>query len=86
MQLPDLHGTRYNVLRYLARGGMGCVWLAEDTVLKRRVALKVLDLAAPADDLDVRLLQEARILAGLEHPGSLCMTPVPWRTAAPSIA
>jgi serine/threonine-protein kinase len=31
--------------------------------------LKVLDLAAPADDLDVRLLREARILAGLEHPG-----------------
>jgi serine/threonine protein kinase len=49
------------------------VWLAEDTVLKRRVALKVLDLAAPADDLDVRLLREARILAVLEHPG---MVPV----------
>ena len=52
---------------------MGSVWLTEDTVLKRRVALKVLDLAAPADDLDVRLLREARILAGLEHPG---MVPV----------
>jgi eukaryotic-like serine/threonine-protein kinase len=73
MQLPDLSGTRYNLLRYLACGGMGSVWLAEDTVLKRRVALKVLDLAAPADDLDVRLLREARILAGLEHPG---MVPV----------
>lgn len=73
MQLPDLSGTRYNLLRYVACGGMGSVWLAEDTVLKRRVALKVLDLAAPADDLDVRLLREARILAGLEHPG---MVPV----------
>jgi len=69
MQLPDLSGTRYTLLRYVACGGMGSVWLAEDTVLKRRVALKVLDLAAPADDLDVRLLREARILAGLEHPG-----------------
>jgi eukaryotic-like serine/threonine-protein kinase len=69
MQLPDLSGTRYNLLRYVACGGMGSVWLAEDTVLKRRVALKVIDLAAPADDLDVRLLREARILAGLEHPG-----------------
>jgi eukaryotic-like serine/threonine-protein kinase len=69
MRLPDLNGTRYHVLGYLARGGMGSVWLAEDTVLERRVALKVLDLAAPADDLEVRLLQEARILAGLEHPG-----------------
>jgi len=72
MQLPDLSGTRYNLLRYVACGGMGSVWLAEDTVLKRRVALKVLDLAA-ADDLDMRLLREARILAGLEHPG---MVPV----------
>lgn len=73
MQLPDLSGTRYQVLRYLARGGMGSVWLAEDTVLKRRVALKVLDLAAPAadlaDNLEARLLQEALVLAGLEHPG-----------------
>jgi eukaryotic-like serine/threonine-protein kinase len=69
MQLPDLSGTRYNLLRYVAGGGMGSVWLAEDTVLKRRVALKVLDFAAPADDLDVRLLREARTLAVLEHPG-----------------
>jgi eukaryotic-like serine/threonine-protein kinase len=68
MQLPDLSGTRYNLVRYVACGGMGSVWLAEDTVLKRPVALKVLDLAAPADDLDVRLLREARILAGLQHP------------------
>jgi eukaryotic-like serine/threonine-protein kinase len=73
MQLPDLSGTRYNLLRYVACGGMGSVWLAEDTVLKRRVVLKVIDLAPPADDLDVRLLREARILAGLEHPG---MVPV----------
>jgi serine/threonine protein kinase len=48
---------------------MGSVWLAEDTVLKRRAALKVLDLEVPADDFDVRLLREARILAALEHPG-----------------
>lgn len=69
MQVPDLSGLRYSVVRYVARGGMGTVWLAQDTVLKRRVALKVLDLVAPADDLATRLLEEARILAGLEHPG-----------------
>ena len=69
MQRPDLSGTRYNLVRYVACGGMGSVWLAEDTVLKRRVALKVLHLAAATDDLDVRLFREARILAGLEHPG-----------------
>ena len=101
MQLPDLSGTRYNLLRYVACGGMGSVWLAEDGVLKRRVALKVLDLAAPADDLDVRLLREARILAGLEHPGIVpvhdagtladgrafyCMKYVEGRTLAQHIA
>ena len=69
MQMPDLEGTRYRIVRHLARGGMGSVWLSEDTVLERRVALKVLDLVAPTDGLPVRLLQEARILAGLEHPG-----------------
>ena len=69
MQEPDLTGTRYRLVRYVARGGMGSVWQVEDTVLQRQVALKVLDLVAPADDLAVRLLQEARILAGLEHPG-----------------
>ena len=69
MQAPDLAGTRYQFVRYLARGGMGSVWLAEDTVLQRHVALKVLDIAAPAGDLAQRLLQEARVLARLEHPG-----------------
>ena len=69
MQVPDLDGTRYCAVRHLARGGMGSVWLVDDTVLNRRVALKVLDLVPPADDLGARLLQEARILAGLEHPG-----------------
>jgi serine/threonine protein kinase len=48
---------------------MASVWLVEDAVLQRRVALKVLYLAAPPDDLAARLLQEGRILARLEHPG-----------------
>lgn len=69
MQEPDLAGTRYGLLRYLARGGMGSVWLVEDTALQRRVALKVLDLVPPTEDFAERLLQEARILGGLEHPG-----------------
>jgi serine/threonine protein kinase len=69
MQQPDLTGTRYKIIQYLARGGMGSVWLAEDEVLGRRVALKVLDLVAPAEDMPARLLQEAQVLARLEHPG-----------------
>jgi eukaryotic-like serine/threonine-protein kinase len=69
LKTPDLTGTRYRLVRYLARGGMGSVWLVEDALLQRRLALKVLDLAASGGDLAERLLQEARILARLEHPG-----------------
>jgi eukaryotic-like serine/threonine-protein kinase len=69
IRAPDLTGTRYRLVRYIARGGMGSVWLVEDTLLQRRLALKVLDLADSGDGLAARLLQEGRILACLEHPG-----------------
>lgn len=64
---PDLTGTRYKFIGEIARGGMGVVWEAEDTELSRRVALKVLPVwDSQSTEL---LLREARILAGLEHPG-----------------
>jgi len=69
LQWPDLSNTRYRALRYLARGGMGMIWLAEDTILNRQVALKVLDPADNSGELASRLLREARVLARLEHPG-----------------
>jgi serine/threonine protein kinase len=48
---------------------MGVVWLAEDTVLQRRVALKILALENSSPELAPRLLREAVVLARLEHPG-----------------
>ena len=69
LQWPDLSNTRYRALRYLARGGMGTIWLAEDTILNRQVALKVLDPADNSGELASRRLREARVLARLEHPG-----------------
>jgi len=59
----------YRVLALLGRGGMGEVYLAEDTKLQRRVALKVLS----AETVDptksrARLAREAHILASLSHP------------------
>src|SRR5690242_17619500 len=68
MQVPDLTGTRYRPIRFLDSGGMAEIWLAEDTVLQRHVALKVLD-ANDSAELASRLLREAHILAALEHPG-----------------
>jgi eukaryotic-like serine/threonine-protein kinase len=66
---PDLSGTRYELVRELARGGMGVVYEARDRELDRAVALKV--LAGPESDADAiaRLRREAVIIAGLEHPG-----------------
>jgi eukaryotic-like serine/threonine-protein kinase len=67
MTEPDLGGTRYRLLGVAGRGGMGTVYEVEDTVLRRLVALKVLDLAG--DGLERRLAREAEVLARLEHPG-----------------
>lgn len=69
VQLPDLSGTRYRAVKFLGRGGMGSVWLAEDSVLQRNVALKVLAPENSSTDLAARLLREAEVLARLEHPG-----------------
>lgn len=70
--LPDVSGTRYRLIERIGSGGMGVVYLAEDSVLERRVALKILnlpDLMDGAGALSERLLREAKILARLEHPG-----------------
>jgi serine/threonine-protein kinase len=69
MQTPDLSGTRYRALSFLGHGGMGSVWLAEDSILQRPVALKVLAAENSAADLAARLMREAIVLARLEHPG-----------------
>jgi eukaryotic-like serine/threonine-protein kinase len=66
---PELSGTPYRLLDRLGCGGMGTVYLVEDSRLDRRVAMKVLDTPDRAGDLEARLVREARVLAQLEHPG-----------------
>ena len=66
---PDFSATKYTIVRELARGGMGTVYLAEDRELDRRVAVKVLNTPAVSDDLKNRMVREAQIIARLEHPG-----------------
>jgi TolB-like protein len=60
----------YRILQALGSGGMGEVYLAEDTRLERRVALKVLppEMAAHPDKIE-RFEREARAVASLSHPG-----------------
>lgn len=60
---------KYCLLSLIGQGGMGVVYLAEDTTLERRVALKVLDHAVVAcGDFEQRFRQEARVIASLQHP------------------
>ncbi|MFW6089317.1 MAG: protein kinase domain-containing protein [Gemmatimonadota bacterium] len=61
---------RYRVVRRLARGGMGTVYLAEraDGAFRRRVALKLLRRGLDTDDILDRFRAERQILADLEHP------------------
>ena len=68
LEEPDLSGTRYTLVAPLGRGGMGSVYRVHDQALERDVALKVLTVEGGARAVE-RLRAEARILAGLEHPG-----------------
>jgi tRNA A-37 threonylcarbamoyl transferase component Bud32 len=60
---------RYEITRLLGRGGMAVVFLAQDLVLERQVAIKVLppDMTRDAQ-LVTRFQQEAKTAAKLDHP------------------
>jgi len=61
--------AQYEILGVLGAGGMGTVFRARDTTLRRDVALKVLTAPAGADRAAAdRLLREARAAAALTHP------------------
>jgi eukaryotic-like serine/threonine-protein kinase len=66
---PNTRIDRYEIRSLLGKGGMGEVYLAEDTILHRLVALKVLPVVATAnEDRMRRFVQEATTAAGLSHP------------------
>jgi serine/threonine-protein kinase len=66
---PDFSSTKYKIVKELARGGMGTVYLAEDRELNRSVAIKVLNTPEITGDFSKRMVREAQIIARLEHPG-----------------
>jgi serine/threonine protein kinase len=58
---------KYELVRPLGEGGMGCVWLAHNRALDASVALKVLRADLEAEDAAERLMQEARAAARIGH-------------------
>src|SRR6202035_4624325 len=58
----------YKIVSLLGEGGMGEVYLAEDTSLGRKVAIKLLKYGLGTANLVRHFHQEEQILAGLTHP------------------
>jgi serine/threonine protein kinase len=59
----------YRIVSVLGQGAFGIVYLAHDTLLDRRVAIKELTVTAQTDEVAFkRFIQEARAAGGLNHP------------------
>jgi serine/threonine protein kinase len=67
VQVDRVLADRYRLSALLGTGGMGSVWLGEDAVLQRAVALK--KLTDPDGEDRPSALQEARAAARITHPG-----------------
>lgn len=69
---PGSSFGRFRILRRLGAGAMGEVYLAEDSRIERRVAIKTVrvepDSGVPAEDLRVRLAREAKAAGQFVHP------------------
>ncbi|MEO1083136.1 MAG: serine/threonine-protein kinase [Acidobacteriota bacterium] len=70
---PDpeaLVGDRYRPIEKIGHGGMGHVWRAEDTFIKRPVALKLMKVpkAADPEEMRLRMRREVIIAGRLSHP------------------
>lgn len=64
--------SHYEILSSIGAGGMGQVYLATDTVLRRKVAIKLLTPALARDERGLRRFeQEARAASSLNHPNIL---------------
>ncbi len=84
---PDqVLGGRYRLIQQIARGGMAAIWRAQDTLLDRFVAVKVLHPQF-ADDPEFleRFRREARAAARLSHPNIVPIYDVGEDNGAPYI-
>jgi eukaryotic-like serine/threonine-protein kinase len=78
---------RYEIRSQLGVGGMGKVYLAQDTRLDRKVALKILPDEVAADpDRMKRFVQEAKATSGLNHPNIITIYEIDQTDSTPFIA
>jgi serine/threonine protein kinase len=88
-QAPDELGRLgpYRVLKVLGAGAFGLVFQAEDTVLKRQVALKVMKKTQAANEVNrLRFLREAQAAAAIEHDHIVTIYQVDEDRGVPFIA
>jgi tetratricopeptide (TPR) repeat protein/tRNA A-37 threonylcarbamoyl transferase component Bud32 len=68
LSVGDLIGNKYKILKHLGRGGLGDVYLAQDRLLARKVAIKHLRPGSAREQANLeRFLAEARTIARISH-------------------
>lgn len=70
---PPTQVDEYKLIRLLGRGAMGEVFLAHDTLLERRVAIKFIAGDQPSRERRRHILAEARAIARLQHPNVIAV-------------
>src|SRR5712691_11339003 len=77
---------RYEIRSQLGAGGMGEVYLAQDTKLERTVALKILPAEVAADRNRMnRFVQEAKAASALNHPNIITIFEIDEGVGSPTV-
>lgn len=80
----NLLDDKWLLVEKIGAGGMGTVWLAKDTVLDRKVAVKILsESLATLPEYIERFEREARVMASLDHPNLITLFAVGRRANQP---
>src|ERR1700694_1877902 len=83
---PGASLSHYRIVSKIGAGGMGEVYLAQDTKLDRKVALKILpaDVATNQDRMR-RFLQEAKAASALNHPNIITIYEIDEWDSSPTV-